>query len=618
MNKAASTFLASVLMTAQCAAQGFFPAGPDFPAGSGFSGRPGFPGHSGEPSTRTPIKHLIVIFGENESFDHYFGTYPIATNPHGEPYFAPLPYTPSVNGLTWELLNNNPNKNNAANGAGASNPFRLDRTQAVTADQNHGYKAEQLAFDDGKMDLFPKNTGTAGQGGAGAFDTTGLVMGYYDGNTATALWNYAQHFALNDNSYGSQFGPSTVGAVNLVSGQTNGANYFAGPTAGSAALGADNGSVADDGQGGLTVMGDPDPFLDVCSLAQNGSTDQTVELKGKNIGDLLNGAKVSWGWFQGGFDLTLDNSKANNYPNTTPSGVTYKGSMGTPKNGAPLGCVRASNSSTLSAAGVKPSNDYVPHHAAFQYYASTRNPNHTRPSVKPNLYGTSNDTGANHQYDTHDFFDALKAGNLPSVTYLKAPKFQNAHPGNSDPLDEQNFVVSVVNTLQGTEFWESTAVIVAYDDSDGWYDHANHVINPSFNSNVDALEGTGVCKPLQGRSPALPVSFAPDHDRDRSPVFQTPLPGINGKPVNGRCGYGARMPLLVISPWAKHNFVDHTVTDQSSIVRFIEDNWLKGERIGQGSYDAYAGSLFNMFDFAQLPVKKLELDPVTGLVLQQH
>ena len=84
------------------------------------------------------------------------------------------------------------------------------------------------------MDLFPKYTGVAGSGGTGAFNTTGLVLGYYDGNTATALWNYAQHFALNDNSYSSQFGPSTVGAINLVSGQTNGAIFYNGPTAGSA------------------------------------------------------------------------------------------------------------------------------------------------------------------------------------------------------------------------------------------------------------------------------------------------------------------------------------------------------------------------------------------------
>ena len=60
---------------------------------------------------------------------------------------------------------------------------------------------------------------------SGLTATTGLVMGYYDGNTVTALWNYAQHFAMSDNSYSTKFGPSTVGALNLIAGQTNGVSH---------------------------------------------------------------------------------------------------------------------------------------------------------------------------------------------------------------------------------------------------------------------------------------------------------------------------------------------------------------------------------------------------------
>ncbi len=108
--------------------------------------------HTG--NTATPIKHLVVIFQENVSFDHYFATYPYATNPAGEPAFTALPNTPSVNGLVGTLSMVNPNLN-PANGAGATNPFRLDRSQAATADQDHDYTPEQLAFDGGLMDLFP-------------------------------------------------------------------------------------------------------------------------------------------------------------------------------------------------------------------------------------------------------------------------------------------------------------------------------------------------------------------------------------------------------------------------------------------------------------------------------
>jgi phospholipase C len=175
-----------------------------------------------EPATTTPIKHLVVIFQENVSFDHYFGTYPKATNPAGEPRFVAAPGTPNVNGLDGALLSDNPNLN-VANGAGATNPFRLDRSQAATADQDHDYGPEEMAFDNGLMDLFPLSVGTAGPPpSSGPGTTTGLTMGYYDGNTVTAYWNYAQAFAMNDNSYDTNFGPSTPGALNLISGQTNG------------------------------------------------------------------------------------------------------------------------------------------------------------------------------------------------------------------------------------------------------------------------------------------------------------------------------------------------------------------------------------------------------------
>ena len=96
---------------------------------------------------------------------------------------------------------------------------------------------------------------------------------------------------------------------------------------------------------------------------------------------------------------------------------------------------------------------------------------------------------------------------------------------------------------------------------------------------------------------------------------QLPGPNTGTAPVNGRCGYGVRQPLLVISPWAKPNYVDHTITDQTSILRFIEDNWSLG-RIGGGSFDALANPITSMFNFTQstpqnpnLPI----LSPVTGL-----
>ena len=105
------------------------------------------------------IKHVVVIFGENVSFDHYFGTYPNAKNPAGESQFTAATGTPVPANLTGSLLTANPNSTNAANGAGATNPYRLDVTAAATNDQDHNYGPEQTAFDNGKMDLFPLSVG---------------------------------------------------------------------------------------------------------------------------------------------------------------------------------------------------------------------------------------------------------------------------------------------------------------------------------------------------------------------------------------------------------------------------------------------------------------------------
>src|ERR1700691_4383951 len=85
----------------------------------------------------SPIQHLVVIFQENVSFDHYFGTYPFASNSEGEPAFYAYPNTPSVNGFSPAILSGSATLANSANGSGASAPFRLDRSQAATADQDH-------------------------------------------------------------------------------------------------------------------------------------------------------------------------------------------------------------------------------------------------------------------------------------------------------------------------------------------------------------------------------------------------------------------------------------------------------------------------------------------------
>lgn len=463
--------------------------------------------------TATPIKHVVVIYQENVSFDHYFATYPKALNETGDPPFHAAKNTPAVNGLDDFLLHHNPN---------AVNPYRLERSQALTCDMEHGYTAEQLAYDSGLMDKFVEHTGTRN----GHCDPR-QVMGYFDGNTVTALWNYAQHFSMSDNFFGTTFGPSTPGALNLISGQTHGAT----PS-------NLRGAVRDG-----TIYSDRNPTHDDCSKGD------TVSMTGKNIGDLLNSKSVTWGWFQGGF---------------RPSGYSGK--------------VAICSATTPNIAGeVIP--DYSPHREPFQYYAATSNPHHLPPSSIENIGFTDQ---ANHQYDLKDFWAAAESGRLPAISFLKAKMAQDGHAGHSDPLDEQTFIVETLNRLQKLRQWKDMVVFIAYDDSDGWYDHVMGPIVNQSDSDMDALVKQGSC----GKTGTYSYS--------------------------GRCGYGPRLPLLVISPWAKRNYVSHSQSDQTSILRFIEDNWHLG-RIGDQSFDEAAGSLDDLFDFTQPSLARVILNPSNGL-----
>ncbi|RJO73580.1 phospholipase [Nocardia panacis] len=496
--------------------------------------------------TATPIKHLVVLFQENVSFDHYFGTYPNAANTDGAKFTAKAG-TPRVDGLTPDLLTHNPNR---------FQPIRLGGpTQQVTCDQDHEYKDEQAAFNGGKMDKFVEHTEVAEgtQCQAPLYGPQGLVMGYYDGNSVTALWNYAQQYAMSDNSYGTTFGPSTPGALNLVSGQTHGVGAKQ-PPAGKPF--PEDTVLENAGNGQDTVIGDPQPLGDDCS------TRDQVRMTGTNIGDLLNKKGITWGFFEGGFK-----------PTATEDGKAVCGAKhnvgialgGTGKDGA-------------KPFGVK--DDYIPHHEPFQYYESTANPHHLPPSAVDKIGQTDQ---ANHQYDMSDFWAAAGGGHLPAVSYLKAPGYQDGHAAYSDPLDEQQFLVETVNHLQKLPQWQDTAVVIAYDDSDGWYDHKPAQVVMNSASEQDAFSSAGVC----GEVKAKPAKY------------------------QGRCGYGPRLPLLVVSPYAKSNFVDHTLTDQTSILRFVEDNWKTG-RIGDDSYDERAGLLDGMFDFGAKTQPTLPLDPKSG------
>jgi len=503
------------------------------------------------PRAATPIRHLVVIFDENVSFDHYFGTYPFAANTDGSTFHAKRG-TSTVNGLYTKitpsgpvgpLLTNNPNLNN---------PTRLTHSQALTCDQDHGYTPEQQAVNGGKMDKFVQFTETATCSPPN-YGAPGLVMDYYDGNTVTGLWNYAQNYAMSDNNWDTTFGPSTPGALNLISGQT-GASYAVSPTTG--AVVPDPGTVSDLNSSGLgTIYGDLDPAYDDCSDSSHTTTSPLGVSTGKNVGDLLNAKGITWGWFQGGFAPTSANS----------AGFAVCGSKHTNIGGVSV-------------------TDYSPHHEPFQYYKSTANPRHLPPSSEAAIGHTDQ---ANHQYDLSDFYTTLTHGNMPAVSFLKAAEYQDGHPGYSDPLDEQTFLVNTINQIERSPFWKSTAIVVTYDDSDGWYDHQPPVIVNGSNTSADEA----ICT-----SAPMTLGSYPD-----------------------RCGFSQRLPMLVISPWTRKNYASGNLTDTSSITAFIENNWLGGKRIGGGSYDAVSGRLdgpAGLLDFFTAPhFRPVILNPTTGQVV---
>jgi phospholipase C len=557
------------------------------------------PGLAAALATTTPIKHVIVIFQENVSFDHYFASYPFAANSTmGEPSFDATEDTPAVNGLLTgpAAPPNNPTLNVA--GTGTVQPFRLGRNQATTCDEDHNYTDEQAAYHAGQMDLVVQKLSSANANCAADKST---VMGYYDGNTVTALWNYAQNFAMSDNFFNTTYGSSSPGAINLIAGNTYGVLAMdKTPSLGSMVVpnvpGINQstglpgfqsvtvaGSNTNGSTGGGSIVGDPRPRGDDCNPL--GSTQVALTFPSANVGDLLKGKGITWGWFQGGFAAT-----------TVSNGI-------------------AACSSIHMASDGSVKQDYIGHHEPFNYFPSTQNLHHLPPS-SPGMVGQTDQ--ANHQYDlsslfvinnvsgpgsrTYDIMGFQPGVTLPGVTYIKAPGFMDGHAQYSDPLLEQHFLVQVINTVMKSKYWDDTAIFVTYDDSDGWYDHVyGPIANPSalnapanLASSNDALTGLGQCG----------------------------VPQVGA--VMGRCGYGPRLPLLVISPFARQNYVDHTVADQSSILRFIEDNFGLG-RIDQaapksvaqgGSFDQIAGSLDSLFDFGGNSRDHhqhiLILDPVTG------
>jgi len=427
---------------------------------------------------RSHVHHVFVIYQENRSFDSYFGSFPGADNlataearEHGFRQYDSI-------GHTWIT------------------PFLLKSPDTLDAD--HSREALIAKTDGGRMDDFvgyeEKNLVLTSDASPQYARQVGmLTMAHEDCHTVPFLWRYAHRFALYDHIFQAMYGPSTPGNIDLIAGQT-------GQTQAARHPGEKEKSLVTPGE---PVVNDDEPDFGPYAFTYQAKSphqlDQTyatlmLSLSGRNapevkvdtddvkddIGELarLNHQAIAWAWYQEGFG----NGQGNNHP------------------------------------------AYIPHHNAPQYFGYIRQ----NPSMWSGVH------------DLTEFFSVMEKNQLPSqsVVFIKGgmanpfgwkPADPHArdilgdddHPGYSDSQLSESLVAKVVNTVARSPYWKDSAIIVLWDDSEGFYDHV-------------------------------------------------PPPQFETCPDQHSCGDGPRVPLILISPWAESGGIISDPGDHASFAKFLD------------------------------------------------
>ena len=453
------------------------------------------------------IEHIIVIYAENRSFDNLYGLYPGARGikdalahdvPQVDRNGAVLSALPPV----WSDKKDAGGTADPSYPTGLPNrPFRIDRKPVAkplsvpTRDLVHRFYQNQEQIDGGRNDRF-----------AAVSDAGGLVMGYYDGSKLP-MWSIARRYTLADHAFMGAFGGSMLNHFWLVCACTpefkdadasiratlDGEGRLA-RKADSPASAMDgppalaDGAVTPDGYGvntlqppyqpsGIKPAADGDPLL-ADPAAKMRMPPQTA----RTIGDALSEKGVSWAWYAGAWNQALadraiiyDNGKVN----------------------------------------------FQPHHQPFNYFLR---------------FAPGTADRAEHLKDGGEFLRDIDAGTLPQVAFYKPQGNLNEHPGYAEVLSGDRHIVSLIQRIQAnTALWRKTAIIVAYDENGGFWDH----VPP---------------------------------------------------PAGDRWGPGNRVPLIIVSPFAKKRHVDHTQYDTTSIIKFITRRFalepLAGVRANAGDLTA--------------------------------
>ncbi len=354
------------------------------------------------------IKHIVIIYQENRSFDNLYGTFPgangidqasaesktqldlngnpyasLANVPGGFPSDALLPAT--VPNGPWDL--------------GHYAPPRI-----ATRDISHNHYAMIKQANGGKMNEYSTWS-----------DDPALIMGHYDYQTLPEA-QLAQEYTLCDNFFQGAYGASCLNHLYLIGGKDPGSfPVFA--TVGQVSVLTNNPSTLQD----LIVSPAPDYFLVNSEDPTNpphgvppASGIYVPVLTYDTIGDRLSEKNVSWKWYAENWDVV----------NADPTGAI------------------AGNFD----------NDHQP----FDYFAN---------------YAPGTAARADHLQDVTNFFSDVQNHTLPSVVWIKPYATHDEHPADGVLLDGQNYAMSLVNALWNSSYWQDTLIIITYDESGGWWDH---------------------------------------------------------------------------------------------------------------------------------------------------
>jgi phospholipase C len=391
------------------------------------------------PCPSSKIDHLVVIIQENHSFDVYFGRYCTAAT-------GSAPTCTDGPGCC--------EAGPATDPSGAA-PVVLDDAANGAFDPDHTQACELAEIDGGKMDRFVA--------GATCSDTRNFA--YADPSVMQSYWQLAHDGALADRYFQPIAGQSSSNDMYLVSARF---------------VFKDNDY-------------EPDAIGKECAI-----TPTTMEFNGPVIGDLLDGAGVSWAFYAEGYQAMVDALKLGHCPDA-PDACPFGLSL--------YPCV------------------FDPGDVPIDYYTGFRD----NPRVLRDYAQLAKD---------------LSSGQLPQVVYVRSLGYRSEHPGERDTISAgPAFVNEVLKAVEDSDYAPDTLVLLTYDEGGGFYDHV-----------------------------------AP------------PPAGSDGQP------YGTRVPLLAIGPFAHKNTVSHVVVEHSSIVKFIEWNWL-GTQVGQlGARDATVNNLGSLLD----------------------